>query len=357
MKKAVYFLLIIFAFFIGVIGTLIVMKDQFILEKIVEIEKTGVVGEGDSIAASVDIIYDAVVMIESYRNERLVGTGTGFVYKKTNDKGYIITNHHVVESGQEIKIKYINGSTVDAKLMGSDVFSDLAVLEVSAESVLKVALIGNSTESKLGDILFTIGSPLGADYMGTVTKGILSGKDRMVEVDSESGSFIMNVIQTDAAINPGNSGGPLVNIKGEVIGVNSLKLVKSEIEGMGFAIPIEIAMNTVKILEKGEIIKRPLMGVSILDVNDNYNLYINKIFLKKTYEKGVVIVEADKDKPAGLAGLQKEDVILEIDGIKVTGVSHFRFLLFKYSVGDTINVKYERNEEIKTVSIKLTESI
>lgn len=357
MKKTIYFLIIIFAFFLGVIGTLITMKDYFITEKVTKIEKTGIVGEGDSIATSVEIVYDAVVMIESYRNEKLLGTGTGFVYKKDDKKGYIITNHHVVENGTDIKVKFINGKTINGKVLGSDLYSDLAVVEVDEKAILKVALLGDSSKSQLGDILFTVGSPLGAEYMGTVTKGILSGKDRMVEVDSVKGQFLMNVIQTDAAINPGNSGGPLVNINGEVIGVNSLKLVKSEIEGMGFAIPIETAMKNINILEKGQEIKRPLLGVSIIDLTDQYALFSNKIYLEKDYENGVVLGSVDETKPAGVAGLQKGDVILEIDGVKVESMSQFRFLLFKYNLNDTIKVKYERNKEVKTVSIKLTESI
>lgn len=354
MKKVIYFILIIAAFFIGVIGTLITMKDVFIKEKV--IEEQVIVSESDTISSAIDLVYDSVVMIESYKSSRLTGTGTGFVYKKDDKFGYIITNHHVVEGASSVKVVFIDGNTVDAKILGSDTFADLAVLQIDAKAVIQVAKIGDSSKSNLGDILFTVGSPLGEEYMGTVTKGILSGKDRMVEVNSTKGKFIMNVIQTDAAINPGNSGGPLVNIKGEVIGVNSLKLVESEVEGMGFAIPMELAMTVIELLEKGEEIIRPVLGVSVIDVTDKYSLFMNSIYLKKDYENGVVVFDLEADKPAIKAGLLKKDVILEIDGEKVKNLSHFRFLLFKYRVGDTIKVKYDREGEEKTVDIKLSNS-
>lgn len=353
MKKVFYFVVVIMTFFLGVIGTLIVMEDRFIVEKTVE--KT-IVNDDSSINESVDLVYDAVVMIESYNKGSLTGTGTGFVYKKDDTNGYIITNHHVIENATEVKVVYINGNRVEAKVLGSDSFADLAVLSVSSSSVIKVANIGDSTESKLGDILFTVGSPLGEEYMGTVTKGILSGKDRMVEVDSTDGDFIMKVLQTDAAINPGNSGGPLVNLKGEVIGVNSLKLVKDEVEGMGFAIPIETAMESVKLLEKGEVIKRPALGISIISSTDKYSLLLNRIYLDKDFEYGVVIVSVDQSKVAGKAGLKAKDVILEIDGQKITSISQFRYILFNYHIGDTISVKYYSGSEEKTVNITLTDT-
>ena len=220
-----------------------------------------------------------------------------------------------------------------------------------------MAEIGNSTELELGDTLFTVGSPLGIDYMGTVTKGILSGKDRTVEVSLSNGEFLMEVIQTDAAINPGNSGGPLCNINGEVIGVNSLKLVKDEIEGMGFAIPIEMVMATVDKLEKGEEVQRPLLGVSMIDVSETFSLYRNGIIVPEDIENGIVVVSVEEDSPAATAGLQKGDILLEVDGEKITGIGQFRFMLYKHSVGDKMKLRYYRDEKIKDVEVKLTKSI
>jgi len=246
---------------------------------------------------------------------------------------------------------------VDAKVLGSDTYADIAVLSISKDAVLKVAEIGKSTDMELGDTLFTVGSPLGIEYMGTVTKGILSGKDRTVEVSLSNGEFMMEVLQTDAAINPGNSGGPLCNINGEVIGVNSLKLVQDEIEGMGFAIPIEMGMTMIEQLEKGNQVKRPLLGVSMLDVDDTFALYRNDILVPDDVENGIVVVSVEENSPAFNSGLQKGDILLEIDDKEIESIAHFRFMLYKHSVGDTMTLKYYRNGKIKELKVDLNQSI
>ena len=222
---------------------------------------------------------------------------------------------------------------------------------------MAVAEIGASETLEIGDTLFTVGSPLGSDYMGTVTKGILSGKNRAVEVDLSNGTFMMEVLQTDAAINPGNSGGPLVNINGEVIGVNSLKLVEDEIEGMGFAIPIELVMSSVDRLEKGETINRPYLGIESLETTNLYALYRNHITLPKDYESGIVIVNVEKDSPAAKAGLQSGDVVLAINDSEIKNMAYFRFVLYKYSVGDEVTFKIERNGKAMDIKVKLSESL
>ncbi|NLL44402.1 MAG: PDZ domain-containing protein [Mollicutes bacterium] len=357
-EKIIYILTIILSISIGVIGTILVYdsrsgKIREIIEK--EIREVTIT-ESDTIKPAIDKIYDAVVMVETYKGNRLVTTGTGFVYKKDDKVGYIITNHHVIEDGNTIKVINNNGQTTDAKVLGSDAYADIAVLSIDKEAVLQVAEIGNSTELELGDTLFTVGTPLGSEYMGTVTKGILSGKNRTVTVSLSQGDFMMEVLQTDAAINPGNSGGPLVNINGQVVGVNSLKLVKDEIEGMGFAIPIELVMTSVQHLEKGEEIKRPLLGVEMLDVTNTYALYLNDIYLDQDFKNGVVVVNVMPNTPAA-AKLQKSDVILEINGTKINDIGHFRFILYKYSVGDTIKIKYYRDGKIQEVDVYLNKSI
>ncbi|MDD2435049.1 MAG: trypsin-like peptidase domain-containing protein [Bacilli bacterium] len=358
-SKIIYILSVILALFIGISGTLVVLSKYPINGEIIEKEVKNVnVTESDTIKSAIDEVYDAVLYIESYNNDRLSSTGTGFIYKKDKDSGYIITNHHVIANANKIQVVNTSGIKVEAKLLGSDEFADIAVLSIKAESVLKTVKIGDSTELNLGDTLFTVGSPLGELYMGTVTKGILSGKDRTVEVDlANKGSFMMEVIQTDAAINPGNSGGPLCNINGEVIGVNSLKLVQDEIEGMGFAIPIEIVMAGVDRLEKGEEIKRPYLGVSIIDVTDFGQLYYYRINLDESITQGAVVVSAEESSPAHKAKLKLGDVIVEIDGVKIKSVAHLRFILYKYEVGDTITVKYNRNGKIETTKILLDLSL
>lgn len=356
-QKIIYIVTVILSFFIGA-GSILLLNHFFPfnvkqLETITNVSVT----ESNTIKSSIDKVYDSVVVIENYKGNTQISSGSGFVYKKDEENGYIITNYHVVDGASSLKVKYMNGETVDAKVLGGDEYSDIAVLSVSANSVIQVAQIGDSTKLELGDTLFTVGTPVDGDYMGTVTKGILSGKDRTVTVRLSNGSFMMEVLQTDAAINPGNSGGPLVNINGEVIGVNSLKLVLDEIEGMGFAIPIELVMASVDRLEKGEEIKRPLLGVSLLDVDSTYMLYRNNIFLDEDIEQGVVIVEVEKESVADMAKLQKGDVILEIDGIKVENTAHFRFVLYKYNIGDKITVKYYRDKKINDAEFVLKDSL
>ena len=356
-QKTIYIITVILSFFIGV-GSILVINHFYPLNvKQLETINTVSVTETDRIKSSIDKVYDSVVVIESYKGNTQISSGSGFVYKKDDKKGYIITNYHVVDGSSSLKVKYMNGETVDANVLGGDEYSDIAVLSVDASSVLQVAEIGDSTKLELGDTLFTVGTPVDSDYMGTVTKGILSGKDRTVTVSLTNGSFMMEVLQTDAAINPGNSGGPLVNINGEVIGVNSLKLVQDEIEGMGFAIPIELVMSSVDRLEKGEEIKRPLLGVSLLDVDSTYMLYRNNIFLDESIEQGVVVVEVQEESTASLAELQKGDVILEIDGVQIENTAHFRFVLYKYNIGDKINVKYYRDKKISDVEIELKDAL
>lgn len=354
-SKIIWLVTIILSLFIGIWGTLVVIK--YLDHDNVVTNKKVTITEKDSIQGSIDKVYDAVVVIEVYNGDRLVSTGTGFVYKKDNDHGYIITNHHVIENKGTIKITNTGGNTAPAKLLGSDEYADIAVLAVDKKAILKVAEIGNTTDMKLGDTVFTIGSPLGADYMGTVTKGILSGKNRTVTVQLDNGSFVMEVLQTDAAINPGNSGGPLLNINGEVIGVNSMKLVQDQIEGMGFAIPIEMAMSSVERLEKGKKIDRPLIGVEMLDVDNTYALFYNRITLDENIESGVVVVDAIKGYPADKAGLKKGDVIVGIDDIEISNSAYLRFTLYKYNVGDKVKVKYIRNGKLKQTSMTLDKSV
>lgn len=358
-EKTKKVLLCICAFFIGVICTILVLHFFPIKTKTVEKTVSEVnVTEADTISSGIQNIYDAVVVIESYKGSKLAGSGTGFVYKKDDSHGYIITNNHVISGATSVKVVNMNDDKVDAKILGSDEYEDIAVLSIDVSYVTEVAKIGSSESAKIGDTVFTVGTPVGSEYKGTVTKGILSGKDRTVDVQLDNGSaYIMQVLQTDAAINPGNSGGPICNINGEVIGVNSLKLVQENIEGMGFAIPIELVMTSVDRLEKGEKIVRPILGVETLDASNTYSLYRNNILLDDDIDEGVVIVNVQDDTPASISGLTKGDVILEIEGNKISDGAHLKYILYKYTVGDTIKLKYYRDKKIKEISIKLTKAV
>lgn len=321
-----------------------------ITEKNVNVTDTG-------ISESVNKVKDSVVVIETYTKGSLVGTGTGFVYDKDDKNGYIMTNHHVIESGDTIKVTYSNDSETTATVVGSDEFADIAVLKVDKDTVLSTATIGKSSDINVGDTVFTIGSPMGIEYKGTVTKGILSGKDRLVSVsvgNSNSADWIMNVMQTDAAINPGNSGGPLCNANGEVIGINSMKIVQTTIEGIGFAIPIEDAVMYAESLRENGKINRPYVGVSMINASNTMQLLYSGIRLDKDITEGVVVVDVEKSSPASKAGIKSEDVIVKVGNDKVASVAEFRYRLYSYEVGDTVELTVNRDGQEKTFKVKLT---
>lgn len=355
-QKAISLFSILITLFIGITGTIIVYRyflggNEIIEKKINNITLT----ESDTIASSVNEVYDATVYIETYNGTNISSTGSGFIYKTDEKFGYIMTNNHVVENATKVTIINTSGQLYDAVIVGTDIYSDLAVLKIDIAGVRATAKIGDSTASLIGDTIFTVGSPLGIEYMNSITKGTLSGKDRTVTVALSSGSYLMEVIQVDAAINPGNSGGPLCNLKGEVIGINSLKLVEDEIEGMGFAIPIETAMMIVEQLELGKAIERPYIGVYTIAVNDTWQLYKNGIYLDNTITSGIVITKVEEESVAQEVGLQKGDIITEMDGTTVKSSAHFKFLLYKHSVGDTVKIKYYRNKEYKEIKVLLNQ--
>ena len=350
--KIIFLSSLIIMFLIGIMATMCVYrfvpnKTQAVNGNTSNIKIT----EADSINSSVEKIDEAVIYIETNG-----GSGTGFFYKTDQKYAYIITNYHVVEDAKNIEITNITGKSYSANLQGYDEFADIAVLTVDKEAATKIVEIGKSSESKRGDTVFAIGSPLGKEYMNSVSKGIVSGKDRTIEVKLSSGAYLMEVIQTDAAINPGNSGGPLCNINGEVIGVNSLKLVESEIEGMGFAIPIEYVMSVVSQVESGEKVAKPYLGVEFINVGDTWQLYRNGIIVNKEVEYGVVISNVVANMPADKAGLKKGDVIIEFAGEKVESMAYLRYLLYKQSVNDKVEVKYYRNNKIEETTITLSEA-
>ena len=199
---------------------------------------------------------------------------------------------------------------------------------------------------------------MGITYKGTVTKGILSGKDRMVEVSlsGKTTDYYMNVLQLDAAVNPGNSGGPLCDVSGKVVGIISLKIVQNEVEGMGFAIPIEDALDYAEAIETGGEIVRPYIGISMVDLTEEYYLWQNRITIPDGVEKGIAVVEVESSSPANKAGLKKGDIIVKLGDKDVNGLAEFRYELYRHKVGDKVVVSFYRDGKLKTTTITLAKN-
>ena len=319
----------------------------------------------NSIADAVDKIYDATVVVTTYKDNSTVSTGTGFVYKVDGSTAYVMTNNHVVSGGDTAKVTYSDGSTAETKILGGDTYADIAVLTVASSTVKQVATIGSTDNLRLGDTTFTVGAPLGDTYSGTVTKGILSGKDRLVEVSfsGTTSDYYMKVIQTDAALNPGNSGGPLCNINGEVIGVNSLKLTQEQtstssysVEGMGFAIPIEDALAYAELIEYGGSVKRPYVGISMLDLTNSYYLWQAGVTIPDGVKEGVAVIEVVTSSPAAKAGIKKGDILTKINDEEITSVAKLRYELYKYAPGEKIDITYNRDGKEYTTQVTLEEA-
>lgn len=317
---------------------------------------TTALNETNSIASAVSKVYDSVVVVEVYSNNELVSSGTGFVYKKENGKAYLMTNNHVISGGTEIKVLFTDETELDATIVGSDTYSDIAVLSIKGSDKINSATMGDSSKSKVGDTVFTVGSPEGSDYAGTVTKGVLSAQDRLVEValsNSQVSDYYMQVLQTDAAINPGNSGGPICNTNGEVIGITNMKLVDDTVEGMGFAIPIEDALKVAEILEKEGKVTRPYIGISMLDLSNSFYLWQAGIIIPDNIDQGVAIYQVENNSPAAKAGLQKGDIITKLAGKKTGSLAEFRYELYKHDPNEEVEITYIRDGKEQTTKLTL----
>ena len=356
--------IIVFSFVIGGVIMVSLLKFTPLISELANanqalptVKGQNVVYEKNSLKAAIDNIYDAVVTVVGYKDKTAYSTGTGFIYK-SDKNGFVMTNDHVISGCNKVKIILSNDTEIEAKILGSDEYLDLAVLEIDKQSVTKVATIGSSEKVNIGDTIFTVGSPMGSEYRGSVTAGILSGKDRMVTVNvtnSINDDWVMKVLQIDAAINPGNSGGPLLNVNGEVIGINSMKLVRNEIEGMGFAIPIEIAMPHVSELEQGKKIEWPVLGITMANLSDTNTLYKNNIHIDSSVTEGVVVVEVAKNSAASRSNLKKGDVITKIKDEKVADSAYLRYELYKNKPGDVVEVTYLRDGKEYKTKVTLTE--
>ncbi|MGG4441644.1 S1C family serine protease [Brevibacillus fortis] len=288
------------------------------------------------------------------------GQGSGVIFEKKGGKAYIVTNYHVIDKAQKLEVALPTGEKVSAKVVGADGYTDLAVLEIDGSKVTDVAEFGDSSTLQVGEPAIAIGNPLGMQFSRTVTQGIISSKERSMPMDiNEDGQddWELDVIQTDAAINPGNSGGALVNIEGQVIGINTLKISKAGVEGLGFALPInDVKMIVDQLMEKGTL-ERSYLGVQPLDLaNVPRYEWKETLNLPDNVNAGVVVqTEVGKFSPAGEAGLRQFDVIVKLDDKNISNSAQLRkYLTMSKKPGDTMDVTYYRDGIQKTAKVKLT---
>ncbi len=280
--------------------------------------------------------------------EEDLGSGSGVII--TSD-GYIVTNNHVVEGGQNIRVCLQDGSEYEATLIGTDSYSDLAVIKINATG-LPAATLGTSSSMTVGDPVFAVGNPLGV-LSSSVSQGIISGLDRTINVDGHN----MTLMQTDAAVNPGNSGGGLFNANGELIGIVNAKSYGLDVEGIGFAIPMDTAKSIIMdLIDLGYVTGRPYLGISMQDVALRFGSgYSSNPFFSfgGNYVTGVQVVAVEEGSPAQNAGLQVNDVIVGLDDQEITGTSQLSALLYEYKVGDTVTISVLRGNETQQLSVTL----
>lgn len=281
------------------------------------------------------------------------GTGSGVIFQKNNDIAYIVTNNHVVEGATKLEVSLYNGEKVNAEVVGTDALTDLAVLKIDSKNVEATAQFGDSSTLRPGDEVYAIGNPLGLEFSRTVTQGIVSAVNRSIDVSTSAGTWETNVIQTDAAINPGNSGGALINPEGLVIGINSLKIANSGVEGLGFAIPSNDLIPIVnQLIENGKV-ERPYLGIGLSDLTEVPQLYWEN--LPDSVKEGVMITAVEPNSAAANGGLRAQDVIVSMNETKIANASDLRkFLYSEVKIGDEIKFEVYRDGKLTTVNVKLT---
>lgn len=289
---------------------------------------------------------------------KTASTGSGVIYKKTGNTAYVVTNNHVVKGAKKLAVILSDGTNVSAEVVGTDVWTDLAVLKINGDNVTTTMDFANSDDIAVGETAFAIGSPLDLSFSNTVTKGIVSAVNRQIPMDIDGDGTVdwnQTVIQTDAAINPGNSGGALINNEGKLIGINESKIAKAtssvSAEGIGFGIPSNEVKLITEQLEKSGKVVRPAMGVQLVSVNTIANDTV-KSELKYEGKQGVVVRLVESGTPAAKAGLEKYDVITKLNDTEVKDVAAVRKFLFeKAKIGDTVKVTYYRGGQEKTTEI------
>jgi serine protease Do len=317
----------------------------------------------DRVVQASDRVRPAVVSIITTVNDpktdgqQGLGLGSGVIFKKSGGKAMVVTNFHVVEGGSSYEVVLSNSSErKKAVVVGGDRYTDLAVLEMDASGIGNVADFGDSDKLKPGETAIAIGNPLGISFAQTTTVGVISSPIRPIPVSIGSSGdteWEMDVIQTDAAINQGNSGGALVNLDGKVIGINSMKIAQTGVEGLGFAIPINDVKPIIDSLIANHKIKRPKMGVSAQDLQ-TFTSGLDVLKLPQDVKTGVIVMEATG--PAKTAGIQTRDVIVELDGNPIDSMIALRKYLFNNkAIGDQLDVTYYRDGKKEKTSLKLEE--
>ena len=373
-------LIVLVGFFSGILGSLVILqfnhKQEITKQNSTGITQTAVKNE-NSTTQAVDKVKDAVVSIITYsgnsqnsfvgaddtdidsNTEQVNSEGSGVIYKKEGESAYLVTNTHVINGAKKVDIRLADGTKVPGEIVGSDTYSDIAVVKISSEKVSTVAEFGDSSKLAVGETAIAIGSPLGSEYANTVTQGIVSSLNRHVSLKAEDGQAIStNAIQTDTAINPGNSGGPLINIQGQVIGITSSKIASNggtSVEGLGFAIPANDVINIIKQLEKDGKVTRPALGIHMVNLTNLNTADLQKLKLPDNVTSGVAVRSVQKNMPAN-GHLQQYDVITKVDDTKISSTTELQNALYSHSIGDEMTVTYYRNGKEEKTTIKLDKS-
>ena len=337
--------------FIGSGVTYLALKNNLTQTKTININPATFDTESEALSATeaYNKVAPAAVVVSTksvtqgyfMHTQEVEGIGSGFII---NEEGYILTNYHVIQGAQEISVTLSNDVTTTAQVVNYDENQDVAMIKITDESVEIPATVelGDSDALQPGEEVIAIGTPLSTELSSTVTKGIISATSISVAVES---GVTMNLIQTDAAINAGNSGGPLVNTKGEVVGINSSKISGEAVEGIGFSIPI----NDIK--DKIESLSKPILnlGISVRTIDESLSKQLNM-------EQGLYIVEVTEFSSAEKAGLKAGDIIVKADGTRITTFDEFKEIKNAKEEGDDISLEVVRNGESKTINVTLTAS-
>ena len=373
-------LVILISFFSGVLGTFTTLqlsqKQNSGTTTTTTVSKTAVKNE-NSTTQAVDKVKDAVVSVITYsansqnslfgsaetdtdtNTEQVSSEGSGVIYKKEGNFAYLVTNTHVISGAKKVDIRLADGTKVPGEIVGSDTYSDIAVVKIAADKVTTVAEFGDSDQLTVGETAIAIGSPLGSEYANTVTQGIVSSLNRNVSLKSEDGQAISTkAIQTDTAINPGNSGGPLINIQGQVIGITSSKIATNggtSVEGLGFAIPSNDAINIINQLEKNGKVTRPALGIQMVNLSNLSSTDLQRLNVPSSVTAGVVVRSVITSMPAN-GHLQQYDVITKVDDKAISSTTELQSALYSHSIGDSMTITYYRNGKEETTTIKLDKS-